>query len=346
MHNRQIYHFLSEFHHTVGDAVKIPTVPITTISGLSGLSDQLINFPANSLERVAHQFLETMTSRSDCPICKEPLDFTKFEQIAVTICGHINHKYCLDKWLEHIPAMQLPTCPCCRQHLAQRYFSFKQLLESIRFQFELTCLSMPDGCYRPRMVKTKAVSSWYWFNDENVPIPYESEVSSQIQQSVETGLPTLIMLTVRNSPAFYMFIPGSNCQIKVELEIQYQRKLIEIENTMSNKMSVVNDDGNQYPLPETTVTQIKRAMSEDQRIIVVNSKSTNPITVDSYWYLSKIRVERFKELYGDLYCLHIGSKFQIKLELEPDHRGLLKIRKCESREASQIVPSVSTSVES
>ena len=53
-----------------------------------------------------------MSNTNECPVCYEQLDTS---DTPVT-CGHIFHKLCIDKWLEHYS-----TCPYCRHQLTDKH---------------------------------------------------------------------------------------------------------------------------------------------------------------------------------------------------------------------------------
>ena len=73
---------------------------------------------------------------------------------------------------------------------------------------------------------------------------------------------------------------------------------------------------------------IKNALKNDQRIAVINTKSeTKKLANSKYSKLSNIQKSEFEDKFGDLYCLHLGSMFQVKLDIDPDDYGRLRIRK-------------------
>ena len=59
---------------------------------------------------VEHRSLSSQDEERDCSIC---LDMTQREhEVSETVCGHIFHRSCLQRW-----TATTPSCPLCRRHL-------------------------------------------------------------------------------------------------------------------------------------------------------------------------------------------------------------------------------------
>jgi hypothetical protein len=318
MSHRDLSHLFHSFDKSFsGDGVQLKkSTAQVEISGLSGQSDRMVGFPDHSLERVANDYLK---SDFECVFCSEPIDFSRSDQVAVTRCGHFNHSECLDTWL-----VNHQECPQCRGALIEprRYFLLKELLESLRFQFELSCQQSPHGSYQPRLVAVERPTVWSWLDDHGHPKAFGIETSSQIQQATETGLATVILVMIGSTPSFYLILPGAKSQIKVKLETDQQRHLVVKEGLYR----AVNDEGDEFLLPEESQKSLKEAEQRDQRILVVWSEASRKLLKTSYRELAKMRTGDFQDRFGDLYLLHLGSRFQIRMSPEPDHHQRLKIR--------------------